>query len=150
MLSYYFFMVISTSLLLRTTTENINHTPKQHTLFTKQLSYRIVACFSVMYDFRHKQYTGCTSIATMMRLLLVLSGIKSYPCRAKYPCGECNKVICYRKSTSYENSNKWYHESCTEMRSKVYDCYTENSKLEWEWCNFTIKNIIVFPCLTMQ
>ena len=36
MLLHYFFMIISTSILPRTTIENINHTPKQNILFTKQ------------------------------------------------------------------------------------------------------------------
>ena len=148
MLFHYFFVIISTGILLTTTSENINHTPKQNTLFTKKLSYRIVVSFSVMYV-RHNQYTGGRSIASMMRLLLLLSGIKSDPGPTKYPCGECNKPDCYGRSISWDNCYKWFHKSCIEMRSKVYDCYTGNSKLEWECCNCAIKNIS-FPCLTIQ
>ena len=40
-----------------------------------------------------------------------------------------------------DNCNKWYHKSCIEMHTIVYDCYMENSKLECECCNCAIKNI---------
>ena len=140
MLFHYFFMIASTSVLLRNTTENINHTTKPNILFTKQL-YCTVVCFSVTYDFRHNQYASGRSTASMMQLLLLLSGIESNPGPTKYPCGECNKPVCYRRSIACENCNKWYHKSCIEMCTIVYDCYTENSKLEWEFCNCVIKNI---------
>ena len=125
-------MITSTSILLRNTTENINHTPKKkNILFTKQLSYCRVACFSVTYDFRHNQFAGGRSVASMMWLLLLLSGIESNPGPTKYPCGECNKPVRYGRSIACDNCNKWYHKICIEMRTIVYDCYTENSKLEW-------------------
>ena len=137
-----FFMITSTSILLRNTTENINHNPEQNILFTKQLSYCTAVCFSVTYDFRHNQYTSGRSIASMVRLLLLfLSGIESNPGPTKYPCGECNKPVCYGRSIACDNCNKWYHKSCIEMRYIVYDCYTENNKLEWECCNCAVKNI---------
>ena len=93
-------MITSTSILLRNTTENINHTPKQNILFTKQLSYCTVVCFSVTYDFRHNQYASGRSIASMMQLLLLLSGIESNPGPTKYPSAECNKPVHYRRSNS--------------------------------------------------
>ena len=40
-----------------------------------------------------------------------------------------------------DNCNKWYHKSCIEMHTIVYDCYMENSKLECQCCNCAIKNI---------
>ena len=134
-------MIASTSILLRNTTENISHTPKQNVLFTKQLSFCTVVCFSVTYDFKHNQYASGRSIASMMRLLLLLSGIESNPGPTKYPCGECNKQARYGRSMACDNCSKWYHKSCIEMRTIVYDCYTENSKLEWKCCNCAIKNI---------
>ena len=136
-------MITSTSILLRNTTENINHTPKQNILFTKQLSYCTVVCFSVTYDFRHNQYASGRSIASMMQLLLLLSGIESNPGPTKYPCGECNKPVRYiwKIYIASDNCNKWYHKSFIEMHTIVYDCYTENSKLERECCNCAIKNI---------
>ena len=145
MLFHYFFMITSTSILLRNTTENINHTPKQNILFTKQLSYCTVVCFSVTYDFLHNQYAGGRSIASMMRLLLLLSGVESNPGPTKYSCSECNKPVRYGRSIACDNCNKWYHKSCIEMCTIVYDdCYTGNCKLEWECCNCAIKNI-TFP-----
>ena len=134
-------MIASTSILLRNTTENISHTPKQNILFTKQLSYCTVVCFSVTYDFKHNQYASGRSIVSMMRLLLLLSGIESNPGPTKYPCGECNKPVCYGRSIVCSNCNKWYHKSCIEMHYIVYDCYTESNKLEWECCICAIKNI---------
>ena len=140
MLFHYFFMITSTSILLRNTIENINHTHKQNILFTKQLSYCTVVCF-VTYDFRHNQYIGDRSIASMMLLLLLLSEIESSPGPTKYPYGEYNKPASYWRSIACDNCNKWYHKSCTEMRTIVYDCYIENGKLEWECGNWAIKNI---------
>ena len=90
---------------------------------------------------RHNQYASGRSIASMMWLLLLLSGIESNPGPTKYPCGECNKPVYYGRSILCDNCNKWYHKSCIEMYTIVYDCYTENSKLEWECCNCAIKNI---------
>ena len=95
MLFHHFFMIASTSILLRNTTENISHTPKQNILFTKQLSYCTVVCFSVTYDFRHNQYASGRSVASMMQLLLLLSQIESNPGLTKYPCVECSKPVCY-------------------------------------------------------
>ena len=134
-------MIISTSILLRNTTENINYIPKQNILFTKQLSYCTVVCFSVTYDFRHNQYVGVRSIAFMMQLFLLLSGTESNPGPTKYSCGECNKPVRYGRSIACDNCNKWYQKSCIKMRTIVYDCYTENSKLEWECCNCAIESI---------
>ena len=71
------------------------YTPKQNILFTKQLSYCTVVCFSVTYDFRHNQYASGRSIASMMQLLLLLSRIESNPGLTKYPCVECSKPVCY-------------------------------------------------------
>ena len=100
-------MITSTSILLRNTTENINHTPKKkNILFTKQLSYCRVACISVTYDFRHNQFAGGRSVASMMWLLLLLSGIESNPGPTKYPCGECNKPVRYGRSIACDNCNK--------------------------------------------
>ena len=95
MFFHYFLMITSTSILLKNTTENINHTRKQNILFTKQLSYCTVVCFSVTYDFRHNQYASGRSIASMMWLLLLLSGIESNSGPTKYPFGECDKQVCY-------------------------------------------------------
>ena len=134
-------MITSTSTLLRNNTENINHTPQQNILFTKQLSYCTVVCFSVTYDFRHNECASDRSVALMMWLLLLLSGIELNPGPTKYPCGECNKPVRYGRSITFDNCNKWYHKSCIEMCTIIYDCYMENSKLEWECCNFAIKNI---------
>ena len=141
MFFHYLFKITSTSILLRNTTENINHTPKQNILFTKQLSYCTVVCFSVTYDFRHNQYASGRSIASTMQLLLFLSGIESNPGPAICLCGECNKPVRYGRSIAFDNCNKWFHKSWIEMRTIVCDCYTENSKLEWEYCNCAIKNI---------
>ena len=69
---------------------------------------------------------------------------KSNPGSTKYPCGECNKPVGYGGSIAYDNCNKWCHKSCIKMHTIVYDCYTENSKLEWECCNCAIKNISFF------
>ena len=81
----------------------------------------------------------------MMRLLLLLSGTESNPGPTKNPCGECNKPVGYGRYIAYDNCNKWYHKSCIKMHTIVYDCYTENSKLEWECCNCAIKNISFSP-----
>ena len=106
MLLHYFFMIISTSILPRTTIENINHTPKQNILFTKQWSYHTVLCFSVTYDFRHSQYAGGRSIASMIRLLLLLSGTEWNPGHTKYPCGEFNKPVRYERSKAINGTTK--------------------------------------------
>ena len=111
MFFHYLFKITSTSILLRNTTENINHTPKQNILFTKQLSYCTVVCFSVTYDFRHNQYASGRSIASTMQLLLFLSGIESNPGPAICLCGECNKPVRYGRSIAFDNCNKWLHKS---------------------------------------
>ena len=46
-----------------------------------------------MFDFRHNQCAGGRSFASMMRLLLLLSGTESNPGLTKYPCGECKKLV---------------------------------------------------------
>ena len=91
-------MIASTSILLRNTTENISHTPKQNVLFTKQLSYCTVVCISVTYDFRHNQYASGRSIVSMMWLLQLLSSTESNPGPTKYPWDECNKPVRYGRS----------------------------------------------------
>ena len=141
MFFHYFLMITSTSILLKNTTENINHTRKQNILFTKQLSYCTVVCFSVTYDFRHNQYASGRSVASMMQLLLLLSRIESNPGLTKYSCGESNNPVPYGRSIAFDNCNKWYHKSCIGVHAIVYGFYTENSKLEWECCNYAIKNI---------
>ena len=80
---------------------NIHWKYQQNILFIRQLSYCTVACFSVMYDFRHNQYAGGRSIAPVMWLSLLLSGIESNHVPTKYLCGECDKTICYGRSMVY-------------------------------------------------
>ena len=130
MVFHYFFMIISSSILVGITTDNIKPCLPS--------SYHLVqfVCFSVMFDFRHNQCAGGRSFASMMRLLLLLSGTESNPGLTKYPCGECKKLVW--RSTECEiviNGT-----TNVVLKCVLWSCYTENSKLEWECCICAIIN----------
>ena len=95
-----------------------------------------------MYDFIHNQHAaGGRSVASMMWLILLLSGTEPNPGLIKFSYDECNKPDCYGRSIAYNNCNKWYNKSHIEMCRIVYACYVKNSKLERKLFNCAIKNI---------
>ena len=133
-------MITSVSLLTKSRRVHESNIFNKNLFFAKQLSCKTIVCFSVMYNYRYKQHRGSIT-SHLIKLLLLISGIETNPGPAKYPCGHCKKPVRYGRSIACDHCNQWFHKKCIDMNSIIYDCYAENSKLEWECYSCALINI---------
>ena len=108
-------------------------------------SYSHEVFLSVALRFRHNPTPIRTTGATLIELLLILSGhVEMNPgTPTKFPCGECSKAVRWGdQAMSCDSCNQWYHYNCIEMSSQVYNALADTS-LEWECCNCGLMNISI-------
>ena len=100
---------------------------------------------SILYNSRHSKACAPKRTHQLIHLLLILSGqieLNPGPRTVKFPCGECFQAVKWgQKAIACDSCDQWYHKTCIEMNSILYDNYEDNADLSWECCNCGVKNI---------
>ena len=95
---------------------------KANLRFCLEQSFATEVHFSVALRYNKNKMSPVKPLCSItIELLLMLSGQVEINPGPKFPCGECGNAVHYGRSISCDNCYKWFHKSCLNMNTQIYD-----------------------------
>lgn len=119
------------------------HDVNNEVCFDRVITANDYMMLAVPHYWKHHTYPHQGSKANIIQLLLILSGSIEINPGPKFLCGEpnCGKSVRTIDSIACDQCNKWFHLDCISMNMNVFNCYTNDSLLEWICCDCGLLNI---------
>ena len=100
--------------------------------------------FAVSHYFKHHQNPNQTRASNIIKLLMIPNcsveinpGLRA----SRVPCEGCHKAVSIGPSIACDNCDQWFHKSCINMNTIIFEVYQDNSSVKW----YAV--VVVFPML---